>query len=87
MSFLFRLSIQIYWLVPPAWRRSCLFRKTCSVYVYEVLKEGGFRNGIKALKTRFHQCRPIHGMYTTDDKKDWVILSDHTVVERSDTKL
>lgn len=60
MSRLFLLwVIRSYWnLVPVHRRRECLFRVTCSQFVYKALLENGIREGWEALKTRNRRCRP-----------------------------
>ncbi|WP_353147984.1 membrane protein insertion efficiency factor YidD [Chryseobacterium sp.] len=52
------LLIKIYWLVvPPAKRRKCIFRNSCSKYVYEETVNKGISSGLKAFKYRFQNCR------------------------------
>ena len=56
---LFLWLIRLYWRMVPEHRRpDCLFRVTCSQYVYDVTKEFGFISGVKALYTRWRTCRP-----------------------------
>ena len=53
------LLIRSYWrLVPEARRRRCLFRETCSQYVYQQIKTRGVRAGLLALWQRLRACRP-----------------------------
>ncbi len=87
MKYLLILLIRLYWLIPKRWRRKCIFKESCSLHVYSTTKEQGFIKGLKALKIRFRQCRPNYSFYTTEDKKQWVILKDKTVIERSKTNL
>ena len=55
---LFKLSIRFYWLiVPNKIKGVCLFKESCSKYVYRKLTEAGFKSGIKALKYRIKTCR------------------------------
>jgi len=44
----------------------------------------GFLKGIEAFKLRFKQCRPIRGIYKTDDGQEWVILNEGTVIKRNE---
>ncbi|MCB0768401.1 MAG: membrane protein insertion efficiency factor YidD [Flavobacteriales bacterium] len=58
MSWLLRWLIRAYWaLVPERSRRTCLFKESCSRYVYRMALEHGARAGWKALVGRYRQCR------------------------------
>ena len=80
MSYLMCWVIQLYWLVPKRWRRSCLFRESCSHHVYRIAREAGGRAALQALHRRYRQCRPGYGLYPTPDGGLWVVLQDGTVV-------
>ena len=55
---LFKLSIRFYWLiVPNKIKGVCLFKESCSKYVYRKLTEDGFKAGVKALRYRIKTCR------------------------------
>lgn len=82
MKYLLLALIRLYWLIPKRFRRTCLFKETCSHHVFTVTNEKGFRAGLKALKKRIKQCRPGYSIYITDDEKHWIILNDHSVMER-----
>lgn len=82
MKWLFVSLIHIYWIIPKKWRRRCIFKHTCSKYVYQTTKEQGFLTGIKALKQRMKQCTPFYGVYIGDDKEEWIILQDNEVIAR-----
>ncbi|RDI14435.1 hypothetical protein DEU42_102128 [Flavobacterium sp. AG291] len=75
--------IQLYWLIPKRMRRKCLFKKTCSVYVYEHTKNAGVIAGMKSLVYRFKNCR--HGVQlfidpTSGEKK--MILPDNSIINQ-----
>lgn len=58
MKALLLLVIKMYWaLIPKDKRRSCIFRTTCSHYVYHKTAQEGFYKGILALRYRFMNCR------------------------------
>lgn len=58
MKYIILLSIKSYWLlVPEVKRKNCLFRESCSRYVYRITFEQGFIKGLKAFKERFKKCR------------------------------
>jgi len=61
MKSLLRFMIQMYWFtVSEDRRRSCLFRESCSKYVYRITGEKGFIEGIRAMENRFQVCRAEH---------------------------
>ncbi len=58
MKYAILLLIQAYWtILPESKRRRCIFKKSCSKYVYETTQENGFFSGMSALLFRFHNCR------------------------------
>lgn len=58
MKILILFIIQIYWLlIPKQKRRKCIFKKSCSVYVYEKTRHSGFIEGLKAFWFRYKNCR------------------------------
>jgi putative component of membrane protein insertase Oxa1/YidC/SpoIIIJ protein YidD len=83
MKYILMAAIQLYWLMPKAARRKCIFKKTCSHYVYDAAKEKGIEAGLMALKQRYRQCRPVQASYTTPDDIQWIILADNTVIKNS----
>ncbi len=59
MKFILISLIKLYWLlIPKHKRRKCLFKKSCSSYVYDVTKTYGLISGLKALKFRINNCNP-----------------------------
>jgi len=58
MKHLLLLTIKLYWtLVPAGRRRRCIFRQSCSRYVYGVTAREGLWKGLQALTFRFQNCR------------------------------
>lgn len=49
---------------PEKKRRSCLFKETCSHYVYRHAAEGGFFEGASALRQRIKKCRKGYQLYS-----------------------
>lgn len=59
------LIIKIYWAITPECkRRSCLFKESCSRYVFRKTTEDGFFKGVQALLQRHKKCRPGYQLYT-----------------------
>lgn len=53
------LIIKLYWwIIPASKRKQCLFKESCSKYVYRIAKQQGLLKGINAFKLRYYQCRP-----------------------------
>lgn len=86
MKSLLLFLIKIYWIVLPASkRRRCIFRQSCSKYVYETTANEGFISGLKAFQYRFKNCRsgaqlienPITGRFQ-------IILPNHQVLNEQE---
>lgn len=58
MKFLLLYLIKVYWQVKPKRTTAkCLFRESCSKYVYRNTLEKGLVSGLKSLLFRFQHCR------------------------------
>lgn len=68
MRKLLLLAIRIYWKIPTRLHEKCIFRESCSHYVYRMAKEQGFRMGIKALRERNDLCRPGYVVYRSEGR-------------------
>lgn len=86
MKYLLLLIIKTYWLIIPASKRKkCIFRKSCSKYVYEETTNNGIISGLKAFKYRFENCRagahfienPITGNFQ-------IILPNNQILDEKD---
>lgn len=84
MKYLLLVLIRLYRLLPSSIKRKCLFRCSCSSYVYQATKGKGFTAGLSAFKKRWQQCRGGYAIYYTADGEKWVILADHSVVPASE---
>ncbi|MCW3160776.1 membrane protein insertion efficiency factor YidD [Chryseobacterium oryctis] len=86
MKYLLILIIRIYWLIfPPEKRRKCIFKTSCSKYVYQETIEKGIISGLKALKFRFRNCRStaiLHKNPSTNNLQ--VILPNNQILEEKD---
>lgn len=50
--------IRLYWLSKSKNSKpKCIFKKSCSNYVYEITKQQGFLKGLKAFGFRYKNCR------------------------------
>lgn len=55
-------------LKAPARKPKCIFRQSCSHYVYAVTEREGLHRGVLALRFRLRNCR--HGFHLFDDPAD-----------------
>lgn len=82
MKYSLLFAIELYWLfVPRHERRKCLFKRTCSNYVYEKTKKEGLLVGIKALLFRIKNCNPNFSILEIDGKKLLVSANNKTFPE------
>ncbi len=66
MKWLLLLTIRAYWVIwPTQWKRKCLFKESCSRYVYRITLTSGMTSGIKALIRRSRVCRPGYKIHAT----------------------
>ncbi|HMT75650.1 MAG TPA: membrane protein insertion efficiency factor YidD [Chitinophagaceae bacterium] len=87
MKYVLLLLIRLYWIVPRGMRRPCLFRNSCSRFVYRVARAKGFAAGVTALQRRRRRCRGGYCIHDTPDGRRWVILADRSVVPIGVTKI
>lgn len=65
MKWALLIAIKFYWIIfPEKKRRTCIFKESCSHYVYLHAEEGGFFEGFKALKLRLKQCKKGYQIYS-----------------------
>lgn len=57
-----------------------MFKKSCSIYVYEKTKSEGLLPGLKALQFRINNCRPYYSIIKLNGKK-FLITKVNTVFE------
>jgi uncharacterized protein len=84
MKYLILLGIRCYWgIIPKKYRRQCLFKETCSQFVYRQTHEHGFFEGVRAFNQRYRKCRSGYRLYTIADGFE-MSLADGTIVHESD---
>jgi len=86
MKIILLFIIKIYWLtIPKNKRRQCIFRKSCSNYVFEITSKEGLIKGLKALLFRISNCR--HGFEifkNPENDKVQMILPNQQVIDEID---
>ena len=83
MKHLLLLAIRIYWKIPTKWHQRCIFRETCSHYVYRIASERGFIAGLAALKERNELCRPGYVVYRSQGHY-FLQTVNGTIIEEKD---
>lgn len=79
MKILLLILIKFYWFIIPAdKRRKCIFKKSCSHYVFDITKKQGIIKGMKSLLHRFKHCRS--GYYVIHGKNGRLLISAHNMV-------
>lgn len=69
-------------MIPKSKRRKCIFRKSCSYFVYDSTKEFGILTGLKALKFRFDNCRSGFELIKNPlDQKTQMILPSKRIID------
>lgn len=90
MKWLIVWGIRLYWrFAPRSLRDRCLFKESCSHHVMSATVRSGALAGLKALSTRFHECRPgssVIGPFEDNDGAEVLALrlSNGTIVPWDD---
>lgn len=84
MRFVLTSLIRLYWRFwPKQYRRSCIFRESCSCYVYRIASKDGLFHGIRALFQRYRICRPGYS-FVSKNTSISIRLVDGTVVSEDE---
>ena len=58
MKYILLFIVKGYWILKPKNKKPCcIFRKSCSHYIYDKTKKEGFIEGVKALRFRIKNCK------------------------------
>lgn len=78
--------IRLYWFFKSKNKTPCcIFKKSCSHYVYEKTKVEGLLSGLKALKFRFKNCRYGFELFINPiDKKTYMILPNKEIIDEGE---
>lgn len=84
MKWVFLILIKLYWIIfPEKKRRTCLFKETCSHYVYRSASGGGFFKGAIALQDRLKKCRKGYHLYTSPNGFE-MELADGSIIDEAE---
>jgi putative component of membrane protein insertase Oxa1/YidC/SpoIIIJ protein YidD len=74
--------IRLYWkFIPEKKRRTCLFKESCSNYVYRHTNEHGFLQGVHALQDRIKKCRSGYEIYTGQNGFEMKLADGSIIME------
>ena len=79
----------MYWkVIPSKNRKKCIYRISCSNYVFQETKDNGFLKGIEALNYRYHNCRQGFEIFYSpvDSSKQFILPSDEVLKENEIAK-
>jgi len=83
MKYLLLLVIKFYQtFAPKKYRGKCLFKESCSTFVYRITKNEGFKSGFKALMYRYHNCRPGYHL-SVENGMELLRTIENEVIEKS----
>ncbi|MBK0384537.1 membrane protein insertion efficiency factor YidD [Pedobacter sp. SD-b] len=85
MKIILLLLIRLYWLIVPVQKRKrCIFRYSCSKYVFEITKVMGFKKGINALFFRMNNCNHKFDLVKNNTTNKYeMILKDGTIINEN----
>jgi len=64
MKYILLFIIKVYWkIIPELKRGKCIYRRSCSHYVFDTTMERGLIEGLKALNYRFRTCNQYFQLY------------------------
>ncbi|WP_339919594.1 membrane protein insertion efficiency factor YidD [uncultured Flavobacterium sp.] len=83
MKYTILLAIQLYWFFKSKnGKAKCIFKKSCSTYVYEKTKAEGFIIGTKAFLFRYKNCRGGFEIFKSPiTNKTQILLHSKIIVE------
>ena len=81
MKYLLLFAIKLYWRVIPAGKRNrCIYKNTCSHYVFDQTKNEGLMVGLRSLNYRIKTCNPYFQLY-----KNPMTMETEIILSNGDT--
>jgi uncharacterized protein len=80
------MLIRLYWrLIPASKRKQCIFRKSCSQFVFDTTYQQGALEGLKAFRYRYNNCRGGYETFRSPvNGKMQMILPDGIVIDEKE---
>lgn len=69
-------------MVPKKNRRKCIFKTSCSQYVYQQTKEKGVQAGLRALNFRIDNCNNHYQIIDVGDEKILITKTNKVLPEK-----
>lgn len=83
MKYVLIFIIKMYWrIIPKSKRRRCLFKKSCSHYVYDITVKQGLFDGINALRFRIKNCNSEYHIIDVGKEKLLITKTNQTFKEK-----
>lgn len=85
MTSILQLIIKFYWLIIPVEKRNeCIFKESCSRYVFSTTNSYGILSGLRALRFRYKNCRSGFEIFNDPiTNKIRMVLPDKTIVDKN----
>jgi uncharacterized protein len=82
MKYFLLFLIKVYQtFFPRRFRGVCLFKESCSNFVYRITKEKGLKGGIKAFIYRYRNCRASYKI-TEENGMVLLITVENEIIEK-----
>lgn len=82
MKYFLLLIIKIYWkIIPENKRRTCIYKISCSHFVYNQTVQNGFVKGISALFYRYKNCQSGYFIFKIKDKLYVKTVDNQVIIE------
>ena len=87
MKWVLIILIRLYWFVVPIrFKRVCLFKESCSNYIYKLTLTDGFLTGFEGLRKRMRQCRGEYHLRTYKNGFE-MLLSDGSIINQEEISI
>lgn len=86
MKHLILFAIKMYWnIIPASKRKKCIFKKSCSNYVFDITQKEGFVKGLKAFQFRYKNCRGNIEIFKNPiNNKIQMMLPSQIIIEKEE---
>ena len=81
---LLALAVRAYWIFwPKRWKKTCIYKESCSRYVYRLALETGTLAGLAGFFRRMRTCRTGY-RFVVAESVLFMEAADGTLIHRSD---
>ncbi|MFV8347691.1 membrane protein insertion efficiency factor YidD [Flavobacterium sp. ZB4P13] len=86
MKYTILFAVQLYWFFKSKNRKAkCIFKKSCSNYVFEITQTEGFIKGLSAFRFRYQNCRGGFEIFKNPiNNKTQMLLPSRIVIEKEE---